>query len=160
MIDNKIKNASALKNTLLSLKNKGKRVVFTNGCFDILHYGHVKYLQDAKNKGDILIVAVNSDSSVRKLKGRSRPVVGEKDRMRVLAALESVDFVTIFGEDTPLKLIKSLRPDVLVKGGDWDKKDIIGGDLVESWGGKVISLPYVKNQSTTNIIDKIGKKKR
>ena len=160
MINNKIKTVSALKKALLPLKKRGRSIVFTNGCFDVLHYGHVKYLQDAKNKGDILVVAVNSDSSVRKLKGPSRPVVGQKNRMRVLAALESVDFVTLFGEDTPLKLIKLLRPDVLVKGGDWDKNKIVGGGLVESWGGKVISLPYVKSQSTTNIIDKIGKRKR
>jgi rfaE bifunctional protein nucleotidyltransferase chain/domain len=159
MINNKIKTSGALKNKLLSLKKEGKRIVFTNGCFDILHYGHVKYLQDAKNRGDILVVAVNSDNSVRKLKGSSRPIVDQKNRMRVLSALESVDFVTLFGEDTPLKLIKLLRPDVLVKGGDWDKKDIVGGKLVESWGGKVISLPYIRNQSTTNIIDKIGKAK-
>ena len=160
MIDNKIKSALSLQRSLIPLKKKGKKIVFTNGCFDILHYGHVKYLQEAKNRGDILVVAVNSDSSVKKLKGRSRPVVGQKNRMRVLAALESVDFVTLFGEDTPLKLIKLLKPDVLVKGGDWDKKDIVGSGLVESWGGKVISLPYVKNQSTTNIIDKIGKRQR
>ena len=160
MIDNKIKSALSLQRSLIPLKKKGKKIVFTNGCFDILHYGHVKYLQEAKNRGDILVVAVNSDSSVKKLKGRSRPVVGQKNRMRVLAALESVDFVTLFGEDTPLKLIKLLKPDVLVKGGDWDKEDIVGGRLVESWGGKVISLPYVKNQSTTNIIDKIGKRQR
>ncbi|MDD4908407.1 MAG: D-glycero-beta-D-manno-heptose 1-phosphate adenylyltransferase, partial [Candidatus Omnitrophica bacterium] len=134
-------------------------IVFTNGCFDILHYGHVKYLQEAKNTGNILVVAVNSDSSVKKLKGPSRPIVGQKNRTRVLSALESVDFVTIFSEDTPLKLIKLLKPDILVKGGDWDKKSIVGGRLVQSWGGKVISLPYVKGQSTTNIIDKIGKTK-
>ncbi|MFA5116070.1 MAG: D-glycero-beta-D-manno-heptose 1-phosphate adenylyltransferase [Candidatus Omnitrophota bacterium] len=159
MMNNKIKTANALKKRLISLKKEGKRIVFTNGCFDILHYGHVKYLQEAKNKGDILVVAVNSDSSVKKLKGPFRPIVGQKNRTRVLSALESVDFVTIFSEDTPLKLIKLLRPDILVKGGDWDKKSIVGGRLVESWGGKVISLPYVKDQSTTNIIDKIGKAK-
>jgi len=159
MMNNKIKTASALKKRLVSLKNEGKSIVFTNGCFDILHYGHVKYLQEAKNTGNILVVAVNSDSSVKKLKGPSRPIVGQKNRTRVLSALESVDFVTIFSEDTPLKLIKLLKPDILVKGGDWDKKSIVGGRLVQSWGGKVISLPYVKGQSTTNIIDKIGKTK-
>ncbi len=159
MMNNKIKNARALKSILLALKKKGKRIVFTNGCFDILHYGHVKYLQDAKSKGDILVIAVNSDSSVKRLKGPSRPVVNEKDRMGVLAGLESVDFVTIFNDNTPLKLIRLLRPDLLVKGGDWDEKDIVGGGLVESWGGKVISLPFVKNRSTTRIINKIGKSK-
>jgi len=159
MIRDKIKSAAALKNILAAFRNEGKKVVFTNGCFDILHYGHVKYLEDAKKHGDILIVAVNSDNSVRKIKGKNRPIVDEKNRMRVLAALESVDFVTLFNEATPLKIIRILKPDVLVKGGDWKKKNIVGSQIVQKKGGKVISLTLVKNNSTTNIIKKIGQDK-
>ncbi len=132
-------------------------MVFTNGCFDLLHYGHVKYLEDAKAKGDILVVGVNSDSSVRKIKGKKRPVVGEKDRIRIIAALESVDYVILFKEDTPLKLIQALKPNVLVKGADWNKKHIVGRDTVLSHGGRVLNIKFVKGRSSTSLIKKIAK---
>lgn len=157
MLRNKIKTVASLKKIISRLREKDRRVVFTNGCFDLLHFGHAKYLQDAKGKGDILVVAVNSDASVRKIKGNKRPVVAAKDRASLIAALESVDYVTIFGEDTPLKVIKELKPDVLVKGSDWDKKAIVGADYVLSCGGKVSTVKLLKGRSTTNLIKKIAK---
>jgi len=138
------------------LKSQGKQVVFTNGCFDLLHYGHVKYLQDARNKGDVLVVAVNSDASVRKLKGKSRPIVPVKDRVRVIAGLASVDFAVIFNQDTPLTVIQALKPDILVKGADWNPDAIVGKDFVESYAGKVTTIQFVKGLSTTNLIKKIA----
>ena len=151
----KITSLSSLKRKIERLKQNGKRIVFTNGCFDILHYGHTKYLQDAKTKGDYLVVAVNSDSSIKKIKAKNRPVVGQADRLRVVAALGCVDFVILFNEDDPLKLIKSLKPDILVKGSDWSKKRIVGADFVESYGGKVLTVNLVKGRSTSSIIKKI-----
>lgn len=156
-MNHKIVTLSGLIKILESQKDK--KTVFTNGCFDILHYGHVRYLADAKSTGDILIVGLNSDASTRRLKGKNRPINTQKDRAEVLSALESVDYVVIFKEDTPYRLIKTLKPDILVKGGDWLKKDIIGADIVVSGGGKVLTIPYVKNRSTTNIIDKITRKR-
>ncbi len=150
----KIKSAAALKRALAT---KRSTVVFTNGCFDILHKGHVTYLHAAKKLGDILVVAVNSDASVRKLKGPSRPVNRLEDRLEVIAALESVDYVTWFEEDTPLQIIRKLRPDVLVKGGDWKASQIVGATDVFGWGGKVRSLRYVQGQSTTRIIGRARK---
>jgi rfaE bifunctional protein nucleotidyltransferase chain/domain len=152
----KILLSSALARKLAVARSRGERIVFTNGCFDILHYGHVKYLEQARKKGDVLVVAVNSDNSVRKLKGAGRPVNNQRCRAAVLAALESVNYVTIFNEETPLELIKRLKPDVLVKGGDWNKKDIVGSDVVERRGGQVFSIPFVKGFSTTKIIHKIA----
>ncbi|MEA3560294.1 MAG: D-glycero-beta-D-manno-heptose 1-phosphate adenylyltransferase, partial [Candidatus Omnitrophota bacterium] len=131
---------------------------FTNGCFDIIHSGHVKYLSRAGQKGDVLVVALNSDSSTRKIKGKSRPLIPQYDRAEVVAGLESVDYVTIFEETTPLNLIKQLKPDVLVKGGNWKRKEVVGKDFVESCGGRVIIAPLVKNRSTTAIIKDILKK--
>lgn len=142
-----------LKNKLKNLKNQGKKIVFTNGCFDIIHAGHIRYLKEAKNLGDILIVGLNSDNSVKKIKPL-RPINSQEERAEVLAALEMVDFVTLFEEDTPYNLIKSLEPDVLVKGGDWKIKDIVGAELVK----EVYSLPYVEGISTTKIIEKILQK--
>lgn len=153
-MDKKITTLSRLLKAL-SNQRPGKRVVFTNGCFDILHYGHIKYLKEAKAYGDILVVGLNSDASVRKLKGSKRPINTEKDRAEVLAALESVDHIIVFSEDTPYKLIGSLKPDILVKGGDWRKEKIVGADIVLANGGKVLSLPYLKNKSTTNTIKKL-----
>lgn len=144
-----------LQRKIRRLKQKGKRVVFTNGCFDILHYGHVKYLQDARSKGDYLVVAVNSDSSIKKIKARNRPVIGQSDRLKTLAALSSVDFVVLFNEDNPLRLIKALKPDILIKGADWSKQKIIGADFVESYGGKVLTVNLVKGRSTSALIKKI-----
>ena len=136
---------------------KRKKVVFTNGCFDILHKGHVTYLQKAKKLGDILVVGINSDASVRRLKGSNRPVNNEKDRAFVLASLSCVDRVILFTEDTPEKLIRKIRPDVLVKGGDWKKENVVGAPFVESYGGKVWLIPFVKGFSTTGLLAKIQK---
>jgi D-beta-D-heptose 7-phosphate kinase/D-beta-D-heptose 1-phosphate adenosyltransferase len=129
-------------------------VVFTNGCFDLLHQGHVSYLAQARKLGDYLVVALNSDSSVRKLKGPGRPLNSLRDRMEVMASLECVDYVTWFSQDTPLALIKKIRPDILVKGGDWKANQIVGANDVLSWGGRVYSLPYVRGKSTTRLIAK------
>jgi rfaE bifunctional protein nucleotidyltransferase chain/domain len=135
--------------------NPSGRLVFTNGCFDILHSGHVAYLQEARSLGDALFVGLNSDSSVRRLKGPERPVNDELARARVLSALRAVDLVGLFSEDTPLELIRRVRPDVLVKGGDWKKTAIVGWDFVESYGGQVRSLVFVDGFSTTGVIEKI-----
>lgn len=131
-----------------------KKVVFTNGCFDLLHIGHVRYLHQAKLQGDILVVAVNSDSSVRKLKGPTRPLQNETDRAEILAALGCVDFTTIFSEETPIELIRKFKPDVLVKGGDWTIPQIVGSDFVLSYGGEVKALQFVEGRSTTNLVEK------
>jgi len=139
----------------LDLKNK--KIVFTNGCFDILHAGHVQYLEQAKKLGDILVVGLNSDASVRRLKGENRPINKQEDRALVLAALEFVDYIIIFEEDTPYELIKTVNPDVLVKGGDWKETDIIGADIVQAKGGIVLSLPLRPGLSTSKIIEEIKK---
>ena len=158
MISNMIKSKLSLKKTLTSLKAQGKKIAFTNGCFDILHYGHIKYLEDAKKHCDKLIVAVNTDSSVKKLKGKKRPINSLKDRMRMLAALKSVDFVVSFNEDTPSKIIDYLRPDILIKGADYKIKDIIGNTVVKSYGGKVKRIKYQKGYSVSSLISKIVKR--
>jgi len=157
LLERKIKSPEELKKEVSGLKSRGEVIVFTNGCFDLVHYGHVKYLQAAKEKGDILIVALNSDSSVRRIKGKMRPLVGEKYRAGLIAALESVDYAVIFKEETPLKLIKSLKPDILVKGADWKEENIVGGDFVKSYGGKVINVKFIRGFSTTNLLKKIAK---
>lgn len=149
-IMNKIFNGTEIKHVIARHKKKGKKVVFTNGCFDILHKGHVRYLTEAKKLGDILVVGLNSDSSVSRIKP-GRPINPQKDRAEVLSALCMVDYVTIFEEDTPYKLIKSVQPDVLVKGADWDIKDIIGSDIVK----EVRTIPFVEGVSTTGLIKKI-----
>ena len=132
------------------------KIVFTNGCFDLLHAGHVRYLAHARSLGGKLIVGLNSDDSVRRLgKGPERPIVGQDERREVLLALRAVDEVHIFDDDTPLKLIQELRPDILVKGGDWPVEKIVGHELVLSYGGKVLSLPFVEGNSTTSIVRKI-----
>jgi len=154
----KIKSPEALKRALA--KRGRKRVVFTNGCFDLLHPGHALYLQNAREQGDLLVVALNSDESVSRLKGPSRPINSLADRLQVMASLECVDYVTSFEEDVPLLLILKLRPDVLVKGGDWKVDDIIGGKEVLGWGGKVKSLRYIPGKSTTEIIRRAGLFKR
>jgi len=139
------------------LSHDSEPVVFTNGCFDILHRGHVEYLNQAKSLGKYLVVGLNSDSSVKKLKGEDRPVNNEKDRAFVLGNLKCVDAVIVFEEDTPYDLISSVKPDFLVKGGDWKEDQIVGSDIVKSYGGKVISLKFVDSYSTSNIIDRIKK---
>ena len=155
LIQDKIKSVKALRDIIRRLKRQHKRIGFTNGCFDILHSGHADYLQRAKNLTDILIVAVNSDSSVRRIKGKTRPIIKLQNRMKLVAALESVDFVTHFSEDTPYEIIASLKPDMLIKGGDWPKSKIVGRDIVESHGGKVITVPFKKGNSSTKIIEKV-----
>jgi rfaE bifunctional protein nucleotidyltransferase chain/domain len=140
-------------------KKEGKKIVFTNGCFDIIHAGHVDYLEKAKSLGDVLIVGLNSDDSVRRLKGKNRPINPQEHRKKVLQALKPVDLVIIFEEDTPERLIKEVKPDVLVKGGDYTIENIVGADFVMSYGGKVYTIDFVYDTSTSKIIEKIGEKK-
>ena len=137
------------------LQKQGKRVVFTNGCYDILHAGHIRFLTAARKLGEVLVVALNSDKSVHEIKGPLRPLVPQAERAEMLAALECVDFVTIFNESEPYKIIKALLPNVLVKGGDWAPDKIIGADVVKASGGKVKTIRYVKGKSTTNVIKKV-----
>jgi rfaE bifunctional protein nucleotidyltransferase chain/domain len=140
-----------------SITNQHQTIVFTNGCFDIIHAGHVQYLEEARSLGEILIVGLNSDASVKRLKGASRPINNQQDRAFVLAGLEAVNYVIVFDEDTPYNLIDAIKPDVLVKGGDWSENSIVGADIVKAKGGKVISLPFREGLSTTTIIEKAGK---
>lgn len=137
------------------MRQAGRKVVFTNGCFDLLHPGHVRYLAQARSLGDALIVALNSDRSVRALKGNARPILNEQERAEVLAALACVDFVTIFDNPTPREIIAALLPDVLVKGGDWGVAQIVGREEVEAAGGQVLSLPFVAGCSTSEVIERI-----
>jgi len=136
-------------------REKGKKIVFTNGCFDIIHAGHVDYLEKAKSLGDFLVVGLNSDESVKRLKGPTRPVNPVEQRKKVLHALKPVDLVIVFEEDTPERLIKEIKPDVLVKGGDWKIENIVGADFVMSYGGKVYTIDFVYDTSTTKIIEKV-----
>ena len=138
-----------------SLRAEGRRLVFTNGCFDLLHVGHVRYLSEARSLGDALLVAINSDASVRALKGVGRPILGESERAEILAAISSVDFVTVFDDESPRALIKQVLPDVLVKGGDYRLDEIHGREEVERAGGRVLSLPFVEGASTTGIIERM-----
>jgi len=151
----KILDLDALIRERALLRDSGKVVVFTNGCFDLLHPGHVRYLTEARVLGDALVVAINSDRSVRILKGEGRPILNAKERVEVLSALEAVDYVTVFDEETPYSLIVQLLPDVLVKGGDWQLNEIVGREQVEAAGGRVLSLPFLEGSSTTDIIDRI-----
>jgi rfaE bifunctional protein nucleotidyltransferase chain/domain len=153
----KIRSASALKRVRAKLRREGRRVVFTNGCFDLIHGGHIHLFHEAKAQGDVLIVAVNSDASIKRLKGPSRPIFPLAERMEVLAALEDIDFVTWFEEDTPHQIIASLLPDILVKGGDWGPGEIVGTAEVEAAGGRIHRVRYLKGHSSTNIIEKIRK---
>lgn len=153
----KIRSAAALVRVVARLRSGNKRVVFTNGCFDILHVGHVAYLKRARELGDVLVVGLNSDSSVRDIKGKLRPINKEADRAIVLSALYFVDFVTIFDGATPERLIRAVKPDILVKGADWKAEEIVGADFVKSYGGRVVRIPFIKGYSTTSVIDKIGK---
>lgn len=154
-IEAKIQSNDQLANTLALWRSAGDRIVFTNGCFDILHFGHLHYLADARALGERLVVGLNSGASVRRLKGPNRPINDELTRTHLLAALEIVDAVVIFEEDTPLELIKLVQPDILVKGGDWKPEQIVGSEVVLTRGGQVLSLPFVEGYSTTNIEQKI-----
>ncbi len=140
-----------------SLRSNGKRVVFTNGCFDLLHRGHVEFLNEAKRFGDLLVVGLNSDASMSRIKGKNRPIVPQEDRAFVLSNLAAVDYVAIFEEDTPLEMISALLPDVLVKGADWGIDEVVGKEVVECAGGLVRTIPLVPNRSTTDIVKKIVK---
>jgi D-beta-D-heptose 7-phosphate kinase/D-beta-D-heptose 1-phosphate adenosyltransferase len=151
----KIMTWEELKKEIEGHRRKGKKISFTNGCFDILHAGHVQYLHEARQSGDLLVLGLNSDASVRAIKGDKRPLVPQAERAMVVAALSAVDYVTIFEEKTPLRLIEYLRPDCLVKGGDWHADAVVGGDQVRSWGGQVLIVPFRQGISTTNIVEKI-----
>lgn len=140
---------------LNGLRAENKKIVFTNGVFDIIHRGHVEYLAEAKNCGDVLIVGLNSDSSVKMIKGDKRPIVSQDNRAFVLANLKPVDFVVIFYEDTPYNIIKKIMPDYLVKGADWAEDKIVGSDIVKNAGGEIKRIKFVENNSSTNIIEKI-----
>ena len=150
-----IENINLLKKKLFEEKKNNKRIVFTNGCFDLIHKGHIALLKGAKREGDILVVALNSDDSVRGLKGEGHPIFPASERAEILASFQMVDFVTIFREDTPYKIISELKPDVLIKGGDWDREQVVGRDIVEANGGRVIIIPQIKGYSTSEIIEKI-----
>ncbi|MBI5047627.1 MAG: D-glycero-beta-D-manno-heptose 1-phosphate adenylyltransferase [Deltaproteobacteria bacterium] len=151
----KIISLKKLKSLLSGTSRNGKIIVFTNGCFDIIHAGHVRYLNKAKSLGNILVVGLNSDSSVKKIKGEKRPIVSQRERAEVLSGLEAVDYVVLFNEPTPIKLIKAILPDILVKGADWASHEIVGADVVKAAGGKTARVKLVKGRSTTNIIQKI-----
>jgi D-beta-D-heptose 7-phosphate kinase/D-beta-D-heptose 1-phosphate adenosyltransferase len=151
----KVLDRNALKEKVGSLQQSGKTVVFTNGCFDLLHIGHVRYLQMARKQGDCLVVAVNSDGSVGQIKEAGRPIIPEAQRAEVVAALGCVDLVTIFDEPDPLVLIRLLSPDVLVKGADWPEEDIVGAEEVKETGGKVLRIPLEEGVSTSNLIERI-----
>lgn len=151
----KIVSLEALGIKTRALQKDGRRLVFTNGCFDILHVGHVRYLQAARSRGDVLVIGLNSDQSVRSIKGPKRPIVPQGQRAEILAALTCVDYITLFDEPHPMRLIQSLQPDVLVKGADWEEKDIIGADVVLQRGGKIVRVELAPDVSTSLIIDRI-----
>jgi len=147
-----------LKEILTRLRTENKTIVFTNGCFDILHKGHIYYLNESANLGDVLIVGLNSDSSIKKIKGQDRPINDQSSRAEVLSALRFVDYVVLFDEETPYNLINFIKPTILVKGGDYKLNDIVGADIVQDYGGKVVTIPYLDGNSTTEIIEKIKNK--
>ncbi len=151
----KVFSREKLKKELDRHRTRGEKIVFTNGCFDILHVGHTRYLREAKKLGDVLVLALNSDSSVRAIKGGKRPLIPEDERADVVSSLESVDYVTIFNEHTPLELIEYLKPDIIVKGGDWSEEDVVGREFVKGRGGRIVIIPEIKGASTTNIIEKM-----
>jgi rfaE bifunctional protein nucleotidyltransferase chain/domain len=158
IIKSKVFNAETLKNQLAVWRFKGKKIVFTNGVFDLLHLGHIDYLSKAKDEGDILIVGVNTDASTRRLnKGNNRPITNQESRSTILASLLFVDAVVLFDEDTPYKLIQQIQPDVLVKGSDYKAKDIVGYDIVQAKGGRVVTINFLEGYSTTAIEEKIKK---
>ncbi|MFQ5801742.1 MAG: D-glycero-beta-D-manno-heptose 1-phosphate adenylyltransferase [Candidatus Methylomirabilales bacterium] len=151
----KLKTLEELVSITQDLRRRGKQVVFTNGCFDLLHRGHVRYLDRAKSLGDVLIVAINSDASVRALKGPDRPVMSDEERAELVTALAAVDYVFVFDELDPEKVIRALEPDVLVKGGDWPLDQVVGREIVERRGGRVFALPYVEGASSSQLLRRI-----
>ena len=156
-IENKIMSMENAKIQIKKWQNNDEKVVFTNGCFDVLHAGHIKYLFKAKSLGNHLVIGLNTDSSVRILKGKNRPLQDEQDRALILAALEAVDLVILFDEDTPLEIITFLKPDILVKGSDYTIDNIVGAKEIVQWGGKVETIEFVNGKSTSLIIEKMGK---
>lgn len=154
-VSDKIKSLDELKTLTAAARTNGKIVVFTNGCFDLLHRGHVHLLRNAKALGDVLVVAINSDPSVKLIKGPTRPILAETDRLELIASMEMVNYVMLFDAPDPYNIISILRPDVLVKGGDWSAEEVVGADLVKKNGGKVVGVPYLAGFSTTEIIAKI-----
>jgi D-beta-D-heptose 7-phosphate kinase/D-beta-D-heptose 1-phosphate adenosyltransferase len=154
-VPDKLKSLDELQRATAEAKAQGKRIVFTNGCFDILHRGHLHVLRQAKALGDVLVVAVNSDRSVSQIKGPARPVIGETGRVELIAALEMVDYVIVFEEADPCRLIATIQPDILVKGGDYGRDAVVGADIVERSGGRVAVIPYLKGFSTTEIIERV-----
>jgi len=152
---NKVVSKKQIKGIVQRLKKKGKKIVFTNGCFDIIHAGHIRYLRKSKKLGDVLIVGLNSDSSVRKIKGRERPINNQRDRAEILSALEFIDYIVIFNEETPEDLIRIVLPDILVKGSDWKGKKVAGENVVKNRGGRIVFMPLLKGRSTTGLIEKI-----
>ena len=157
-MNDKLKSLASLVNIISRLKKQGKKVVFTNGCFDIIHVGHIDYLLKARKRGDILVIGLNSDASVRRLKGKGRPINREGDRAKVLSALYFVDYVTIFNEDHPELLVRKLKPNIMVKGGDWKGREVAGADFVRSLGGRLVIVPLVQGYSTTAVVKKIARK--
>lgn len=155
VIQSKIMEADQALRQIAAWRISNDRIVFTNGCFDLLHPGHVQYLADARDLGNRLVIGLNSDASVKRLKGPDRPIQDERSRALILASLAVVDLVVIFDEDTPLKLIKAIQPDVLVKGGDWPVDQIVGADEVKANGGQVLSLPFAEGYATSALIEKI-----
>lgn len=154
-MDKKFKKLADLVNIRSQLKRKGKKVVFTNGCFDLLHSGHIHLFREAKKKGDVFIVAVNDDASIKKIKGTSRPIFPLKERIEILGAIEDVDYLASFSEETPQKIIARLLPDVLVKGGDWRPEQVVGKKEVEEAGGEVVIIPYLEGRSSSDIVKRI-----
>lgn len=151
----KIHDIDSLINELSFHRQQKEKIVFTNGCFDVLHIGHIQFLKSCKSQGDIVVLGLNSDSSVRSIKGHERPINNQHDRAAVLAALETVDYIVIFDETDPLKTIEHIKPDILVKGADWEHKGVVGREFVESYGGKVVLIPLVDGKSSTDTIKKI-----
>ena len=157
-MESKILKLSDLIQRLKNLRKSGKQIVFTNGCFDILHVGHVRYLAAARSEGDVLVVGLNSDASVKSIKPDNRPIVNQEQRAEVLAGLGVVDFITIFDESDPMPLIRAIKPDILVKGADWKEREIVGADVVKAYGGKVVRVEVVPGISTSRIIRRIVKR--
>ena len=153
---NKVVAVEELAAIVAHLKREGKRVVFTNGCFDLIHVGHTRYLEAARGKGDCLVVAVNSDRSVSRIKGKQRPIVALAERMEIVAGFQFIDYVTSFDDPDPYRIIKALKPNVLVKGGDWSIDRIVGKEIVEADGGNILTIPVIEGRSTSSIIEKIA----
>lgn len=154
---NKLKSFDEIAAIAADARRKGQKIVFTNGCFDLLHRGHVHILREAKMAGDLLIVGLNTDRSVKGIKGATRPILPETDRSELIASLEMVDYVVLFDEPTPIDLITAIKPHILAKGGDWERDQVVGAGLVEDSGGRVVLIPYLKGFSTTEIIERIRK---